>query len=73
MDRYRKLKVIGKGSFGYAVQVQSVADRHTYVMKVSKTPGSRQISPLTPLFFPCSRSLTSQKWTESSARTLSTR
>lgn len=35
MDRYRKLKVIGKGSFGYAVQVQSVADRHTYVMKVS--------------------------------------
>ena len=34
MDRYRKLKVIGKGSFGYAVQVQSVADRHTYVMKV---------------------------------------
>lgn len=36
MDRYRKLKVIGKGSFGYAVQVQSVADRHTYVMKVSQ-------------------------------------
>ena len=36
MDRYRKLKVIGKGSFGYAVQVQSVADRHTYVMKVNK-------------------------------------
>ena len=35
MDRYRKLKVIGKGSFGYAVQVQSVNDRHTYVMKVS--------------------------------------
>lgn len=35
MDRYRKLKVIGKGSFGYAVLVQSVADRTTYVMKVS--------------------------------------
>ena len=34
MDRYRKLKVIGKGSFGYAVQVQSVADRQTYVMKI---------------------------------------
>ena len=34
MDRYRKLKVIGKGSFGYAIQVQSVADRHTYVMKI---------------------------------------
>ena len=37
MDRYRKLKVIGKGSFGYAVLVQSVADRHTYVMKVTLT------------------------------------
>jgi hypothetical protein len=36
MERYRKLKVIGKGSFGYAVLVQSVADRQTYVMKVSK-------------------------------------
>ena len=35
MERYRKLKVIGKGSFGYAVLVQSVADRHSYVMKVS--------------------------------------
>ena len=38
MDRYRKLKVIGKGSFGYAVLVQSVADRHSYVMKVSQQP-----------------------------------
>lgn len=35
MEKYRKLKVIGKGSFGYAVLVQSVADRQTYVMKVS--------------------------------------
>ena len=34
MEKYRKLKVIGKGSFGYAVLVQSVQDRHTYVMKV---------------------------------------
>jgi NIMA (never in mitosis gene a)-related kinase 1/4/5 len=34
MERYRKLKVIGKGSFGYAVLVQSVADRLTYVMKI---------------------------------------
>ena len=34
MERYRKLKVIGKGSFGYAVLVQSVADRQTYVMKI---------------------------------------
>jgi hypothetical protein len=35
MEKYRKLKVIGKGSFGYAVLVQSVLDRLTYVMKVS--------------------------------------
>jgi len=34
MEKYRKLKVIGKGSFGYAVLVQSIADRQTYVMKV---------------------------------------
>lgn len=34
MEKYRKLKVIGKGSFGYAVLVQSVVDRLTYVMKV---------------------------------------
>ena len=34
MEKYRKLKVIGKGSFGYAVLVQSVVDRQAYVMKV---------------------------------------
>lgn len=34
MERYRKLKVIGKGSFGFAVLVQSVDDRQTYVMKI---------------------------------------
>ena len=34
MEKYRKLKVIGKGSFGYAVLVQSVADRKAYVMKI---------------------------------------
>lgn len=34
MERYRKLKVIGKGSFGYAVLVQSVTDRLSYVMKI---------------------------------------
>ena len=38
MEKYRKLKVIGKGSFGYAVLVQSVADRQTYVMKVRIIP-----------------------------------
>ena len=44
MDRYRKLKVIGKGSFGYAVLVQSVADRTTYVMKVSHLVKTYSIS-----------------------------
>ena len=34
MDKYRKLKVIGKGSFGFAVLVRSVDDRQTYVMKI---------------------------------------
>lgn len=34
MEKYRKLKVIGKGSFGFAVLVQAVADRQTYVMKI---------------------------------------
>ena len=49
MDRYRKLKVIGKGSFGYAVQVQSVADRHTYVMKVSAATLAQDIEAKTYL------------------------
>ena len=34
MDKYRKVKVAGKGSFGYALLVQSVADRKLYIMKV---------------------------------------
>ena len=42
MDKYRKLKVIGKGSFGYAVLVQSISDRQTYVMKVRKPENSRE-------------------------------
>jgi len=46
MERYRKLKVIGKGSFGYAVLVQSVNDRQTYVMKVP-------IPPFTSLDYRC--------------------
>ena len=34
MDKYRKVKVIGKGSFGYALLVQSVSDKKLYVMKI---------------------------------------
>ena len=35
MDKYRKVKIVGKGNFGHAVLVQSVADRKLYIMKVS--------------------------------------
>ena len=71
MDRYRKLKVIGKGSFGYAVQVQSVADRHTYVMKV----GDHQhlIAAQLTVSFCFDRSLTCPRWTGSRERTPSMR
>jgi NIMA (never in mitosis gene a)-related kinase len=43
MEKYRKLKVIGKGSFGHAVLVQSVQDRKTYVMKVINSHLESQI------------------------------
>ena len=60
MEKYRKLKVIGKGSFGYAVLVQSVVDRQTYVMKVG---------PKLKVFnFYSHRSLMSQKWIKSNVK-----
>ena len=34
MDKYRKVKIVGKGNFGHAVLVQSVNDRKLYIMKV---------------------------------------
>ena len=34
MDKYRKVKVVGKGNFGHAVLVQSIGDRRLYIMKV---------------------------------------
>jgi hypothetical protein len=34
MENYRKIDVVGKGSFGCAVLVQSVIDRKYYIMKV---------------------------------------
>lgn len=64
MDRYRKLKVIGKGSFGYAVQVQSVADRQTYVMKIidvskmdrkQREDAINEVSPKAPACHPPGR------------------
>lgn len=59
MEKYRKLKVIGKGSFGYAVLVQSVQDRQTYVMKVIKSDT-----------FQLYRSLMYQKWIVSKEKML---
>jgi len=35
MENYRRIKVIGKGSFGFAVLVQSQTDGELYVMKVN--------------------------------------
>ena len=34
MHKYKKVKVVGKGSFGYAMLVQSIVDKKLYVMKV---------------------------------------
>lgn len=34
MEKYRKVKVVGKGSFGHALLVQSVLDRKPYIMKI---------------------------------------
>ena len=34
MDKYRKVKIVGKGSFGHAVLVQSIFDRKLYIMKI---------------------------------------
>lgn len=36
MDKYRKVKIIGKGSFGYAVLVRAASTKDEYyVMKVA--------------------------------------
>lgn len=34
MNNYKKIEIVGKGSFGYAVLVQSVVDGNYYIMKV---------------------------------------
>lgn len=33
MDKYKKVKVIGKGNFGHAILVQSIIDHKYYVIK----------------------------------------
>lgn len=35
MDKYKKIKIIGKGSFGYAVLVESRKNRKQFIIKVS--------------------------------------
>ena len=37
MDKYRKIKVVGKGNFGYALLVQSNIDRKFYIVKVESS------------------------------------
>jgi hypothetical protein len=34
MEKYAKIKIVGKGSFGHAVLVQDIRKRKSYVMKV---------------------------------------
>lgn len=38
MEKYRKIKVVGKGNFGHAVLVQSNIDHKYYIMKVRIWP-----------------------------------
>ena len=34
MEKYKKVKIVGKGSFGYAVLVQSKKTKKQYIMKI---------------------------------------
>ena len=34
MEKYRKVKIVGKGSFGYAVLVESRKTKKQYIMKI---------------------------------------
>jgi NIMA (never in mitosis gene a)-related kinase len=34
MDKYRKIKIVGKGSFGFAVLVESRKNKKQYIMKI---------------------------------------
>jgi NIMA (never in mitosis gene a)-related kinase 1/4/5 len=45
MEKYRKGKILGRGSFGQAVQVTNIHDGKTYVIKeidVSRMPRSER-------------------------------
>jgi NIMA (never in mitosis gene a)-related kinase len=34
MEKYKKVKIVGKGSFGYAVLVESIRNKKQYIMKI---------------------------------------
>lgn len=34
MDKYRKISIVGKGTFGYAVLVESIKNKKQYIMKI---------------------------------------
>jgi len=34
MEKYKRIKIIGKGNFGHAVLVQSTVDHKYYIMKI---------------------------------------
>lgn len=34
MEKYRKVNVVGKGSFGYAVLVENKKNKKQYIMKI---------------------------------------
>jgi NIMA (never in mitosis gene a)-related kinase len=34
MDKYKKIKIVGKGTFGFAVLVESVRNKKQYIMKI---------------------------------------
>ena len=34
MEKYRKINVVGKGSFGYAVLVENKKNKKQYIMKI---------------------------------------
>ena len=42
MNNYKKIEIVGKGSFGYAVLVQSVLDGNYYIMKVPRSKSQKK-------------------------------
>jgi NIMA (never in mitosis gene a)-related kinase len=34
MEKYKKVDIVGKGSFGYAVLVEHITNKKQYIMKI---------------------------------------